>query len=151
MRKDWEGFYKYQREWRERNKMRVKGYHIKHWVRLFLKIKKEGKLEEFGLKDLDKELKEIYSSVKRVVKKRDEVAGIDDSIIYESLGKLKEEIDYLTTKEAGEILGVSERTIQRRIKAGEIRAIDRKELGLKGRGWLIPREEIERLKSLEKG
>ena len=36
----------------------------------YLKIKKEGKLEEFGLEDLDKELKEVYSSVKRIVKKK---------------------------------------------------------------------------------
>ena len=75
---------------------------------------------------------------------------MDDNIIYEGLKKLNKEIDYFTTKEAGEILGVSERTIQRRIKAGEIKAVNRKELGLKGRGWLIPRKEIERLKNLEK-
>ena len=142
-----------------------------------MKIKKKGKLEEFGLEDLDKELKEVYSYMdfKEVAKELEknledldtkiedidlevedtnleEPEGVvmDDSIFYESLKKLKEKANYLTTKEAGEILGVSERTIQRRIKAGEIKAVNRKELGLKGRGWLIPRKEIERLKNLEK-
>jgi excisionase family DNA binding protein len=52
----------------------------------------------------------------------------------------------LSTKEAAKILGVSERTVRRWIKAGRIKAVEKVGRGRGGVVWDVPEREIERLK-----
>ena len=52
---------------------------------------------------------------------------------------------YMTATEAAKELGLSLRGLQHRIKAGTIRA-----QRVSGRGWLVPREEVERYRGVGK-
>ena len=51
--------------------------------------------------------------------------------------------DRMTPAQAAEVLGISERAVQHRLKVGLLRGDN-----YGGRIWLIPREEVERAKTI---
>jgi len=105
-------------------------------ARITIKIPDE---QHFYLLDKVYELKRAKkrANVSLLIRK-----AIDEMMIKE--GKGQEEKKYYTTKQAGEILGLSERAIQMKIQKGELKAIEKKDLGLSGKGYLIPEDEIQR-------
>jgi molybdenum-dependent DNA-binding transcriptional regulator ModE len=56
------------------------------------------------------------------------------------------EKEWISVKEASKILNISERQIQRYIQKGLFKAVKKKDMGLRGKGFLILKKEVEDIK-----
>lgn len=134
MREKYKSFEKYLKDWKKENKDKVKVYNIKSFVRQFIKIKKENKINELGLQDLDNELRALYVSQSYNLEKKENIQEIS-----------KNPDDYVSFIEASEILGVGERQITDYLRKGFLKWVYRKDLNLFGKGKMILKKSIEDL------
>jgi molybdenum-dependent DNA-binding transcriptional regulator ModE len=99
-------------------------------------LKRLDKIEAL-LMDLCERLKE--SEIKKIKKRLDLNLDINQEL------KNPEE-EWISVKEASKILNISERQIQRYIQKGLFKAVKKKDMGLKGKGFLILKKEVEDIK-----
>ena len=100
-------------------------------------LKRLDKIEAL-LMDLYERLKE--SEIKKIKKRFDLNLDINQEL------KNLEGKEWITVKEASKILNISERQIQNYIQKGLFKAVKKKDMGLKGKGFLILKKEVEDIK-----
>ncbi|HOL83494.1 MAG TPA: helix-turn-helix domain-containing protein [Caldisericia bacterium] len=134
-----------------------------------MKIKKDtiqeiSKLSDEGLsvRKISKKLNISPSSVYYYIQKakkekdiviilsqmREDIEEIKKAIGIETIDiKKKKPEDYLTIEEASNIFNINKRTLAWYLQTGKLKGVG----GGKGKSWLIPITEIEKIKNLRKG